>query len=292
MNLYPALATDAPKYWPEVRMDLELAKEIDDDVALAALFHKALTSAFGGLSSLRVLDECCRQVLIPEGMVTVPATIRDVHGNYYHAFFFPEADRDAAAAYEELKRTVAPYGIIHPVYYAPEPLADGHGLFSMRTLVDGQTLHMQIAGQPQKSRYATWWPWDDEDGATLAESPVYRFLEAYYDALEGKHYELIKEIAFHLGVEPPLPDETVFYPVSLPDSLSGVVSYDPHRGVMIHFPMTNSPNVTRKYYLLYFLRWALFPADTMPVTGPVTNWWREEVVPRAAEMTSFGEVRF
>ncbi|WP_287371985.1 hypothetical protein [Oceanithermus sp.] len=282
------LANNAPAYWPKVYLNSERVRFFPPP-ALAAALHNAVQNAFGEMGALTVLETCCNKVVTPEGIVDVPVIVQDSDGETWHLFYFPEADAEAAARYKELRKIGDAYGALNPVYYAPSPLPNvPASTLPESPVADDSTLHLELDLSPEVGMYATWWSADRE--TPLRDSPVFKILEGYHRALQAKHYAFLQEITRQLGVEAPLPGEKITYAVTLPGGYKGLVSYEPERGVGLHFHLRTTPTDARDAYLLYFLLWAQKHAPEWPESREAL-WWEQVVKPKADLMTSVGEVQ-
>jgi len=282
------LVSNAPAFWPKVFLNSERVRNFPP-VALAAALHKAVQNAFGEMAALSVDETCCRKVVTPEGIIEVPAIVRDSDGETWHLFYYPEPNQEAAVRFKELRKIANAYGALNPVYYAPRELPNvPSSLLPETPVADDSSLHLELELEPEVGIYATWWSEDRE--TPLFRSPVFRIFEGYHRALEAKHFAFVQEIARQLAVEPPLPHEKATYSVRLPGGYKGLVSYEPERGVQLHFHLRSTPVDFRDAYLLYFLLWAQKHAPEWPESRK-TFWWDQVVKPKSDLMTSIGEVQ-
>jgi len=282
------LISDAPAYWPKVYLNSARVRHFPPR-ALAAALHKAVQNAFGGLAALDVDETCCTKVITPEGVVTVPVVVRDNSGETWHLFYYPEADEEAAAQRNELRAIANTYGVLNPVFYAPARLPDVPADLGPNTPVaDDTSLHLELEFSPEVGMYATWWAPDQK--TPLKHSLAFKVLDGYHRTLAKKHYAFIQEIARQLDVEPPLPQDRATYAVAIPGGYKGLVTYEPERGVQLHFHLRSTPVEVRDAYLLYFLLWAQKRAPEWP-EGREAYWWAHHARPKANLLTSIGEVQ-
>lgn len=261
------LVTNAPASWGRVTIDDAKVASTDDAAGQAA---NTLLLCAGLLQAGRELVSMRTDVLLPDGLVSVPARVKDPDAGaegVRDVFFYPRATKADGAHFAFVRTFWSIRGRPDPVWFAGAALPSAEPADPARVLRTLDFTALKLDPDFTAGHYAMWWR---GDGPDFLGGPAHAALKRIYAAFDRRESYVMPTLVNDLGLAQvpgnqriALPEGERTIPVSGPEHRKLVLTFGQEKGVRFFFDMKTTPPAYRDGFLGLFADYAEAFVETL-----------------------------
>lgn len=254
------LTTNAPASWPRLTIDGSKVASTDDPAGQAT---NTLLLCAGLLEAGRELVSMRTDVLLPDGLVRVPARVKDPDAGpdrVRDVFFYPRATKADGAHFAFVRTLWQLRGRPAPLWFAGGPLPEVDAADPERVHRPLEFAALRLDPDFTAGHYAMWWR---GDGPDFLGGPAHAALGRIYRALDRRESYVMPALVTGLGLAQvpdgqriALPETERTLPVSGPEHLRLIVTFGEEKGVRFFFDSTTTSPAYRDAFLALFADFA------------------------------------